>query len=107
LRKKFSDPRIHFAINCASKSCPALMNAAFTSDLLEAQLNKATKSFVNDTALNRILNQKIELSEIFRWYNEDFTRSENLISFLNKFSTIKILPDAEISYMKYDWSLNE
>ncbi|MBA2407839.1 MAG: DUF547 domain-containing protein, partial [Chitinophagales bacterium] len=42
LRKKFSDPRIHFAINCASKSCPALMNAAFTSDLLEAQLNKAT-----------------------------------------------------------------
>ncbi len=107
LRKKFSDPRIHFAINCASKSCPALMNAAFTSDLLEAQLNKATKSFVNDTSLNRISHGKIVISEIFRWYSEDFTKSGNLISFLNKFSAVKISPEAEASYMKYDWSLNE
>jgi hypothetical protein len=107
LRKKFSDPRIHFAINCASKSCPALMNAAFTSDLLEAQLNKATKSFVNDTSRNRISLGKIVISEIFRWYSEDFTKSGNLISFLNKFSAVKISPEAEASYMKYDWSLNE
>jgi hypothetical protein len=83
------------------------MNAAFTSDLLEAQLNKATKSFVNDTSRNRISHGKIVISEIFRWYSEDFTKSGNLISFLNKFSAVKISPEAEASYMKYDWSLNE
>ena len=58
LKKKFDDPRIHFAINCASKSCPKLVNEAFTGTKLDDQLNSAAKNFVNDPAKNKIMAEK-------------------------------------------------
>lgn len=107
LRKKFSDPRIHFAINCASKSCPKLMNAAFTKEQLDVQLNTLAKAFINDPEKNKISANKAEVSEIFNWYKDDFTKSGSLIDFLNKYSDNKLSPGAPISYLAYDWSLNE
>ncbi|MCB0737229.1 MAG: DUF547 domain-containing protein, partial [Bacteroidetes bacterium] len=107
LRKDFTEPRIHFAINCASESCPKLYNQAFTADNLEKNLEKLAKGFVNDTKRNKITASSIEISEIFSWFKDDFTKSGTVIDYLNKYSTTKINKDAKISYLKYDWSLNK
>lgn len=107
LRKNYTDPRIHFAINCASKSCPKLMNGAFIPDKLEAQLNTMTRSFINDPSKNKISAQQIDISEIFNWYKEDFTKSGSVIDFLNAYSDTRISSNATIHYLNYDWSLND
>ncbi|MBX7108829.1 MAG: DUF547 domain-containing protein [Chitinophagales bacterium] len=107
LRKQFADPRIHFAINCAAKSCPRLMNGAFDKDRLEMQLNSLAKSFINDASKNKITPTQIDISEIFNWYAKDFTQQGSLIGYLNKWSAVSIAPSASIHYLNYDWSLNE
>ena len=107
LLKEFNEPRIHFAINCASHSCPKLIQDAYTAVKLETQLTGAAKSFLADTEKNTILPDKIEISKIFDWYKADFTKNGSLISFLNKYSPIKINEDAKVSYTEYNWDLNE
>ncbi len=107
LRKEFDEPRIHFAINCASVSCPPLLNEAFTAEKLESQLNKVALAFVNDRQRNRISADRTELSSIFSWFKEDFTKNGTLIDFLNSYSKVKIKADAKISFLDYNWALNE
>ena len=106
LRKKFKDPRIHFAINCASISCPNLNNNAFISDILDQQLNNVAQKFINDKSKNIIKSNKLELSKIFNWYQSDFTTNSSLIDYLNRYSAIKINANANIDYMDYNWKLN-
>lgn len=105
--RKMGDPRIHFGINCASYSCPKLLNKAFTADNVDEELEKLAKEFVNDPTKNKITASKCELSEIFNWFKEDFTKKGSLIDWLNKYSTVKISENAKISHMKYNWNLNE
>lgn len=107
LRKQFNDPRIHFAINCASYSCPKLRNEAFTADKLEAQLQDQARDFINDKRKNIITANKLELSQIFNWYKGDFTKKTNLIAYIQQYTDVKISPKAEINYMEYNWSLNK
>ncbi|MFI5134355.1 MAG: DUF547 domain-containing protein [Chitinophagales bacterium] len=107
LRTQFNDPRIHFAINCASKSCPRLLNEAYTAVQLDQQLNAQAKEFVNDPSKNKITTNSVQLSSIFDWYKDDFTKKGTLIDFLNQYSSIKIQSTATISFLNYDWSLNE
>lgn len=107
LRREFDDPRIHFAIVCASKSCPKLLNEAYEAEKLEAQLDQAGRSFLNDPSRNRISKEKVELSSIFKWYKGDFTKNSTLIEFVNRYAQQKINRDADLSYLDYDWSLNE
>lgn len=107
LRKEFEEPRIHFAINCASVSCPPLLNEAFVSEKIEAQLSHVTRSFINDPLRNKIAVDKVELSSIFSWFKEDFTKKGSLVDFLNQYSMLKIKMTARISYMDYNWNLNE
>lgn len=102
--RKMNEPRIHFAINCASGSCPKLLNEAFTADHLDDQLNKVTKGFINSTN-NIIGTDKVELSKIFKWYKGDFMDGD-LITYINQYADIKIGPNAKISYKEYDWNLN-
>ena len=104
LRPQFQDPRIHFAVNCAAKSCPPLANEAFTEANLHNLLEVQTKMFINDKNLNDIQPDKIIVSKIFDWYKEDF---KDLIAFLNTYSDTSISPDAAISYLAYDWALNK
>ncbi len=107
LRVEFNDPRIHVGINCASYSCPRLSNIAFTADNVEAELEKLMKEFVNDPTKNKITAEKIEISEIFNWFEKDFTKNGSLIDFLNKYSNVKINAGAKKSHMKYNWNLNQ
>lgn len=107
LRKEFEEPRIHFAINCASFSCPPLRNEAFVADRLEKQLEEMATQFINDAQRNRIAANEAEVSKIFSWFTKDFTKKGTLRAFLNKYSKVKLKEDADIDYMDYDWSLND
>lgn len=107
LRVDFKDPRIHAGINCASISCPNLYNKAFTEENVEEALTKLMKDFVNDKLKNKITESACQISEIFKWFKEDFTKDQTLIEFLNKYSDVTIKKDAKITYMKYNWKLNK
>lgn len=105
--RKMEEPRIHFAINCASYSCPKLLNEAFLPSKLETQLQKVTSDFINDTKRNIITSEKIEISSLFKWFKSDFTTNTSLIKYIQNYSNISINADAKISFMNYDWRLNE
>lgn len=105
--RKMDEPRIHFAINCASFSCPKLLNEAFTASKLEEQLEKASSEFINDPSRNKILKNQISLSRIFKWYSGDFKENGGLIDYINNYSNIRISANPEIDFLKYDWRLND
>lgn len=109
LRPKYDDPRIHFAVNCASKSCPKLLAEAFTADKLDAQLDAAGKEFINDGVRNKITSSKKgNVSKLFTWFAGDFKKKDpSVIAFLNRYSTTKLDANADLNYMDYDWSLNK
>ncbi len=104
--RKMDEPRIHFAIVCASYSCPKLQNTAFTASKLETQLTTATKQFLSDTKRNEIKENSLKLSKIFKWFDKDFEQNGSLIDFLNKYTDITISAKAKISYKYYNWDLN-
>lgn len=106
--RKMDDPRTHFAINCASFSCPILSNKAYIPKTLDKQLDKAAKIFVKDKSKNDITADEIKISKIFNWYSSDFKSSDkNIVNYINKYSKTKINAAAKISYLDYDWSLNQ
>lgn len=107
IRKEFDEPRIHFAVNCASVSCPPLQNEAFKAEKLDAQLEKAATEFINNPKYNKISKDKADVSQIFSWFKGDFTKKGSLIDYLNKYSKVKINSNAKVSNLKYDWALNE
>lgn len=104
--RKMNEPRIHFAINCASISCPKLMNEAFIAGKIEQQLEKATSEFIN-SGKNEISEDSAQLSSIFDWYKGDFTENGSLIDYVNQYSKVKLAPDARIEFKEYNWNLNE
>ncbi len=105
--RKMDEPRIHFAIVCASFSCPNLLNEAYKAEILEKQLTRATRSFLADPTKNKIAPESIEISKIFQWFSQDFKQNGSLIDFLNRYSQVKIATNAKKRYKDYDWSLNE
>ena len=107
IRKQFNEPRIHFAVNCASVSCPILLNEAYTADKLNAQLTKQTRAYINNPRENSLSATSIEISSLFDWYKGDFTQKGSLIQFLNTYADTQVDASATISYKNYNWSLNE
>ena len=105
--RKMGDARIHFGINCASFSCPPLLNEAFTAQKVDAQLDTLAKRFVNDPKRNTITENSIEISEIFNWFAKDFKTNGSVIDYLNKYSNTPISPKAKKRYKDYNWSLNK
>jgi len=112
--KKFNEPRIHFAVNCASKGCPALGNRPYFLSELTKQLEDATQNFLNNRDQNRFDSAQgtLFLSSIFKWYGSDFEPSFGSIKAFvapyiakNKDDEKKILK-ATVEYLDYDWSLN-
>jgi hypothetical protein len=101
--RPMGDARIHFAINCAAKSCPPLLNKAFTAVNVNDLLESRTKSFINSSA-NTLKTNEIKLSKIFDWYGKDFG---NIVAFINKYAKTQVNATAKISFNEYDWRLNE
>ncbi len=106
--RKFGDPRIHFAINCASISCPVVWNRAYTADNLHVALDEQTSKFINDPIRNTITNTEVNVSKIFTWYKKDFKiNGGDVKDFINRYAAIKISNQAKKGYKDYDWRLNE
>ena len=106
--RKMNEPRIHFAINCASKSCPKLLNEAYTAGKINEQLDRVTKAFINSDE-NDISANSPKLSSIFDWYQKDFTVNgkQDVIGYINQYSNTQIKAGAPLTYKNYNWNLNE
>ncbi len=125
IRKRFGEPRIHFAVNCASVSCPRLPMQAFYGDKLDRQLDDETRFFLTEDRNFRIDHEEkvIYLSSIFKWYEKDFTdwyskkypeEKASLLSYIElylepeKAEALKAVSDSyKISFIPYDWNLND
>ncbi|NUQ82307.1 MAG: DUF547 domain-containing protein [Bacteroidetes bacterium] len=111
LRPVYNDPRIHFAVNCASKGCPPLRGEAYRASDLDRQLEEQTRLFLSNTAENEV-NVKLKtlrLSKIFDWFEDDFTQNNQSVG---KWVS-QYLPEMakssfkwKVTYTDYDWSLN-
>ncbi len=106
IRKQFDEPRIHFALVCASTSCPSLRQEAYSAEKLEQQLTDQAKKFINDPTKNQIDKNNIKISKLFDWYGGDFKKKGPVIKFLNQYSEVQINAKADVEYMEYDWKLN-
>lgn len=108
LRKKYNDPRIHFALVCASISCPRLRNEAYTAAKLESQLDDQGQDFLNNPAKNKISKTSAQLSKYFDWYKSDWAENgQSVVKWVNKYSKTKLDANAKITYQDYNWNLNE
>ncbi len=106
--KQFSDPRVHFAINCASRSCPPLLNTPYTGGQLDAQLDAVTKNAVsNNPLIVEVVGNTVEVFEVFKWYAADFEKAGGTKAFIEKYRDEPLPEGAEIAYQDYDWSLNQ
>jgi hypothetical protein len=105
IRKKFKEPRIHFAVNCASIGCPSLYKEAFVYSKLGKQLDAAAVNFMNNPKKNYLKGSTMYLSKIFDWYGEDFENAGGLASFIKKY--YKLPNEYEIEFLDYDWKLND
>ncbi len=105
--RKMNDPRIHFAINCASVSCPVLLEKPYLGKSLNVQLDQAAFNFINDKERNHITPDQLHLSKIFKWFRKDFTGEGSLLKFISDYSSVDIHPGAGIDYLEYNWDLNE
>lgn len=109
IRSKFSEPRVHFALNCASRSCPPLNPEPFAGAKLDTQFEKLARAFVNSDKGVRLTadGKSAELSKIFDWYKDDFKGEGGALGFINKRRTSPLPNDSKISFQDYDWALNE
>ncbi|MDF3819652.1 DUF547 domain-containing protein [Leptospira sp. 96542] len=109
LRKDFSEPRIHFAIVCASIGCPNLMSEAYRAKTLEKQLQAGKIGFLKNPKKNSYNKEKniLYLSSIFKWFESDFTKKGSLVSFVQDGFDVPIAENVKIEYNDYSWVLNE
>ncbi len=107
LLKKYFDPRIHFAVNCASESCPPLRAEPFVGERLNEQLNEQTRLFADSRRAARMNGKSasIAYSELFKWYADDFDVKSPAI-FINRYRASKLSESAFVAWIDYDWSLN-
>ncbi len=109
IRPKFRDPRVHFALNCASQSCPPLNPEPFRGDKLDGQLDQLATAFVNSPkgVDYQPAKKTAALSAIFDWYKDDFKAAGGPLAFINKRRHEPLPNDVKITSQTYDWSLNE
>ena len=111
LRPRFKDPRVHFAINCAAKSCPSLADEPFSGNELDRQLDQLTRTFINDPNNNYLKEDVLYVSSIFKWFKTDF--KDGIVNFFRKYAegdlktNLKAIEnEVKVKYLDYDWSLN-
>jgi len=110
LRKSYREPRVHYALNCASVGCPMLREEAYVAARLERQLEEQAVRFLSDRSRNRFRGGKLEVSKIFDWFKEDFEPRQAY--FARYAPALGVpggahVPDLPLSFLDYDWSLND
>ena len=107
LRSDYEEPRIHFAVNCASVSCPRLRNEAYIATKLDAQLDDQARKFINYDAKNDITTEKAYVSKIFTLFSGDFKQHGSVKDFINQYADVQIPEDVQLTFQEYNWNLNE
>ena len=128
LRKKYTEPRVHMGLVCASVGCPFLRNDAYTGTQLDVQLDEQTRQFLADPSKFRIDEQasKVWISPIFEWFSEDFVKTatgrpalksyeathQAILEFIFPFrpdteANILASRSFDVETLDYDWGLNE
>lgn len=109
IRRRFDEYRIHFALVCASISCPRLRREAYVGARLNQQLDEQARDFINDPTKNRLTPAAApQVSEIFDFYPGDFKKNGNsIVKTLNKYASQPVSPAAKLKYLPYNWNLNQ
>ncbi|MEZ4647976.1 MAG: DUF547 domain-containing protein [Candidatus Eisenbacteria bacterium] len=106
LRPEFHDPRVHFALNCASIGCPPLLAGAYHAAQIGEQLDKSCRRTLNDDRWVRADTDGIRVTKIFDWYKGDFDEGGGSVrAFIDRYRRTP-LPSGKIEFLSYDWSLN-
>ena len=107
LLKDYFDARYHFVLVCGALGCPPITDFAYRPDILNQQLEQQTKAAINDPNFLNLKGETLEISQIFKWYAQDFGGSNNaILEFINKYRNEKI-GNAKFKFYNYDWSLND
>jgi hypothetical protein len=102
------DPRVHFVLVCAAKGCPTLMSSAYRPGNIQDMLDRQTRKALNDPDFIRVKGDKVQVSEIFKWYAEDFKQhSGSVKAYIESYRDTPLPGKAEVGYYTYDWSLNK
>ena len=106
LRKNYREPRVHYAVNCASVGCPMLREEAYIAARLERQLDEQAVRFLSDRSRNRYRDGRLEVSKIFDWFKEDFEPRQ---AYFARYAKVLGYPgnEAPLTFLDYDWSLND
>jgi len=114
--RPMGEPRVHFALVCASMSCPGLAPRAYRAETLDADLDRQAKNFLRDSSKNHLDREKgvFYLSRIFQWFKEDFAKKKgSVLAFITPYLTEadrEYLQQKQgrvkVEYLEYDWSLN-
>ena len=106
LRKNYREPRVHYAVNCASVGCPMLREEAYVAARLDRQLEEQAVRFLSDRSRNRFRDGRLEVSKIFDWFKEDFAPRA---IFFTRYNGALGYPggDVPLAFLDYDWSLND
>lgn len=111
IRPTFKDPRVHFAVNCASRGCPKLKSEPYTGATMDRDLDMAAEKFINDSQKNYLQGETLYISSLFKWFSEDF--GNDIVGFVSKYASGKLKEELaaragkiKIKYLDYDWSLN-
>lgn len=112
IRPAFQEPRIHFAVNCAARSCPVLWPEAYTAERLDEQLDRAVRSLVDDPEHFRVEESTVRMNKVLDWYKDDFGGIDGLRSFFQPYlspddAAVLADPDTRVEFFEYDWTLND
>lgn len=112
LRSGFGEPRIHFALVCASRSCPSLRSEAYRGADLDRQLDEQARAFLHDPTKNRVdpATRTMSLSSIFKWFRNDFEAvAGSLPAYVARYldADTTHVADYDVDFLDYDWSLND
>lgn len=112
IRPVFNDPRIHYAVNCASIGCPNLATTPYTGATLDAMLDDAARAYINHPRGVRVEDGDVIASKIYGWYREDFgERKSDVIDHIRQYASPALLQQLEgakkIDDYEYNWSLND
>ena len=108
--RPLGDPRVHFALNCMSVSCPRLPQAAFTPAGLDHQLEAAAREFIADPRNVNVdaAQREVRLSAIFKFYTQDFlSKAPSLLAYINQYRVAQIPIHYSVAFDNYDWSIND
>ncbi|MBQ4820855.1 DUF547 domain-containing protein [Aquimarina sp. MMG016] len=108
LRKNFpGEARFHFVLVCAGLGCPPIITEAYKPSVLEKQLQRQTVKALNDPNFIKVKGKKVQISQIFEWYKEDFVQNGSEIDYINTFRKEPLPAKSKVSYYPYNWSLNQ